>query len=91
MWVSARELGVKSKQVLDAVLRGEEVVIICRGKARARMIRYNKKHAIKGNAHTLFGMWADHRLVADVDRYVRDRRMRSIGTRRIRRSSRRPR
>jgi antitoxin (DNA-binding transcriptional repressor) of toxin-antitoxin stability system len=56
------------------VLRGEDVVITYRGKARARMIRYNKKHTIKGNAHALFGMWADHRLVADVDRYVRDLR-----------------
>jgi prevent-host-death family protein len=74
MRASAKELRSKSNQILDAVLRGEEVVITYRGKARARMIRYNKKHAINGNAHALFGMWADHLLVADVDRYVRELR-----------------
>ena len=74
MRASAKGLRSKSNQILDAVLRGEDVVITYRGKARARMIRYNQTPAIKGNAHALFGMWADHSLVADVDRYVRDLR-----------------
>jgi prevent-host-death family protein len=74
MRASAKELRSKANQILDAVLRGEEVVITYRGKARARMIRYDKAHAKKGNAHALFGMWADHSLVADVGRYVRDLR-----------------
>ena len=74
MRASAKELRTKTNQILDAVLRGEDVVITYRGKARARMIRFNQTHATKGGAHPLFGLWADHRLVADVDRYVRDLR-----------------
>ena len=69
MRASAKELRSKSNQILNAVLRGEDVVITYRGRALARMIRYDKSRPTRGNIHALFGMWADHRLVADVGRY----------------------
>jgi prevent-host-death family protein len=74
MRASAKELRSKSSQILDAVLRGEDVVITYRGRELARMIRYDKARPPRGNMQALFGIWADHRLVADVDRYVRDLR-----------------
>jgi prevent-host-death family protein len=71
MRASAKELRSKSHEILEAVSRGEEVVITYRGKARARIIRYNKSRNARIAIHELFGMWADNSQVADVDRYVR--------------------
>jgi len=42
MRASAKELRTKSNRILEAVSRGEEVVITYRGKARAKIIRYEK-------------------------------------------------
>ena len=74
MRASAKELRSKSHKLLEAVSRGEEVVITYRGKARARIIRYKKKQDARSEKHALFGMWADNSHVADVDRYIRDLR-----------------
>jgi prevent-host-death family protein len=71
MRASAKELRSKSHKILEAVSRGEEVVITYRGKARARVIRYKKTQVARTEKHALFGMWADNSQVADVDRYVR--------------------
>jgi prevent-host-death family protein len=74
MRASAKELRSKSHKLLEAVSRGEEVVITYRGKAKARIIRYKKNRDARGEQHALFGMWADNSQVADVDRYIRDLR-----------------
>ena len=71
MRASAKELRSKSHKLLEAVSRGEEVVITYRGKA-TRIIRYKKTRDARGEKHALFGIWADNSQVADVDRYVRD-------------------
>lgn len=42
MRASAKELRSKSNKILEAVARGEEVVITYRGKARARIVRYER-------------------------------------------------
>ena len=74
MRASAKELRSKSHKLLEAVSRGEEVVITYRGKAKARIIRYKKTRVARVEKHALFGMWADNSQVTDVDRYVRDLR-----------------
>ena len=74
MRASAKELRSKSHKLLEAVSRGEEVVITYRGKARARLIRYKKTRDTRVAKHALFGMWTDNLTMADVDRYVRDLR-----------------
>ena len=74
MRASAKELRSKSHKLLEAVSRGEEVVITYRGKARARITRYKNAQDTRVEKHALFGMWADNSQVADVDRYVRDLR-----------------
>lgn len=75
MRASAKELRSKSNKILEAVARGEEVVITYRGKARARIVRYERPRNARIGEHALFGMWADNAQVADVDRYIRNLRL----------------
>ena len=74
MQVNMLEAKTQLSKLVEAVLRGEEVVITYRGKATARIIRYKKTRDARVEKHALFGMWADNSQVADVDRYVRDLR-----------------
>jgi prevent-host-death family protein len=74
MRTSAKELRSKSNKILEAVARGEEVVITYRGKARARIVRYKQPGNARTATHVLFGMWADNPQVAEVDRYIRNLR-----------------
>jgi prevent-host-death family protein len=71
MRASAKELRTKSHEILEAVSRGEEVVITYRGKVRAKIIGYKKERGTGETAHALFGMWKDNPRVEDVDGYVR--------------------
>ena len=71
MRASAKEMRTKSHEILEAVSRGEEVVITYRGKARARIIGYKKKRGPGDTTHALFGMWRDNPRVEDVGGYVR--------------------
>ena len=71
MKTTAKELRSHAKQVLEAVERGEEVVITRRGKPCARVVpvRVGKRGA-RGNANPLFGIWRDHEPSRDVPAYV---------------------
>ncbi len=70
MKATAKDLRFHSKELLDTVNRGEEVVITFRGKPCAKLIPYNeKKQEIEKNK--LFGIWKDNDIVQDVDEYVR--------------------
>jgi prevent-host-death family protein len=71
MRASAKELRTKSHEILEAVSRGEEVVITYRGKARAKIIGYKKERGTGAKAHALFGMWKDNPKAEDVGGYVR--------------------
>ena len=70
MKATAKDLRFNSKGLLDAVNRGEEVVITFRGKPCAKLIPYSEKNEdiIKNE---LFGIWKDNDIVQDVDEYVR--------------------
>ena len=73
MKATAKDLRFYSKELLDSVKRGEEVVITFRGRACAKLIPYeeNKDKTIKNE---LYGIWKDNDLVQDVEEYVRDLR-----------------
>jgi hypothetical protein len=58
MNATAKDLRFHSKELLDTVTRGEEVVITYRGKPCAEK-------------NELFGIWKDHEATQDVDGYVR--------------------
>jgi len=70
MKTTAKDLRFFSKEILDTVSRGEEVIITYRGKPCARLIPYQgtTDDAYKDE---LFGMWKDNKAVEDVNGYVR--------------------
>ena len=70
MKATAKDLRFHSRELLDTVKRGEEVVITFRGKPCAKLIPYReKKEKIKKN--DLFGIWKDNDNVQEIDEYVR--------------------
>ena len=72
MRTTAKDLRTNTKRILDAVERGQEVVITVRGKPRAKIIAFeSKKRAkrIKGK-DALFGIWKDNPKTRDVEAYV---------------------
>jgi len=76
MKATAKDLRVHSKGLLDAVSRGEDVVITFRGKPCARLVPYEKtdKPAVLDKRDDLFGIWADRIDIESVDEYVRNLR-----------------
>ena len=76
MKATAKELRVHSKELLDAVSRGEDVVITFRGKPCAKLVPYEKsdKPTVSDDKDDLFGIWADRIDIESVDEYVRNLR-----------------
>lgn len=73
MKATAKDLRFHSKELLDLINRGEEVVITFRGKPCAKLIPYRetKDQTVKNE---LFGIWNDNNAVKEVNKYVRDLR-----------------
>lgn len=73
MKATAKDLRFHSKELLNTVNRGEEVVITFRGKPCAKLVPYGETtdQTIKSE---LFGIWKDNKAVRDVNEYVRDLR-----------------
>ena len=73
MKATAKELRFNSKELLNTVNRGEEVIITFRGKPCAKLVPYKEKKS-KTEQNELFGIWKDKDIAQDVDQYVRDLR-----------------
>ncbi len=71
MKATAKDLRFHSKEILESVMRGEEVTITFRGKPSAKIIPLNKHKSILSRRHKLFGIWADHIESEDVNKYIR--------------------
>jgi prevent-host-death family protein len=73
MKTTAKDLRFFSKELLETVSRGEEVIITYRGKPCAKLVPYQdvKDRSLE---HALFGMWKDNELVDDVNGFVRSSR-----------------
>ncbi len=74
MIATAKDLRFHSKEILDTVSRGEEVVITYRGKPHARLVPIESSatpHTVKNR---LFGIWKDYEAVKDITKYVREKR-----------------
>lgn len=70
MKATAKDLRFHSKELLDTVNRGEEVVITYRGKPCAKLIPYLE--AVRKTAtNELFGIWKDNESTQNVEEYVR--------------------
>ena len=74
MRASAKDLRFHSKNLLDAVSRGEEVIITYRGKPCAKLAPLDEADKKELQSDPLFGIWKDHKLTQNVARYVRDQR-----------------
>ena len=74
MHATAKDLRFYSKNLLDAVSRGEEVIITYRGKPCAKLAPIDDPDTKESQADPLFGIWKDHKPANDVDKYVRDLR-----------------
>lgn len=70
MKATAKDLRFHSKELLDTVSRGEEVIITFRGKPCAKLIPYRDKGKVSAE-NELFGIWRDNDRIQDVDEYVR--------------------
>ena len=71
MLATAKDLRFHSKNLLDAVSRGEEVIITYRGKPCAKLGPLNEVHKAESQDDPLFGIWEDHQEVKDVKKYIR--------------------
>ena len=69
MRATAKELRLNSKELIDSVKRGEEVVITFRGKPCAKLVPYQEiKKQTERNE--LFGMWEDNGMVKNAVSYT---------------------
>ena len=73
MKASAKDLRYKTKEIIAALERGEEVLLTYRGEEKARIIPVSKKTTKRYDRReeiSLFGIWRGNEKVADVDAYV---------------------
>lgn len=73
MKATAKDLRFRSKELMDSVNRGEEVVITFRGKPCAKLVPYQEVKEQTGK-NELFGIWQDNDISQNVDEYVRSLR-----------------
>ena len=71
MKATARDLRFKTKEILAAIERGEEVILTYRGKEKARILPiHNKPPKTMDKEDPLFGIWRTNKRVTDVDAYL---------------------
>ena len=73
MKATAKDLRFRSKELLNTVNRGEEVVITFRGKPCAKLVPYGETKG-QNRKSELFGIWKDNNIVQNVNEYVRNLR-----------------
>ncbi|MFH0795022.1 MAG: type II toxin-antitoxin system prevent-host-death family antitoxin [bacterium] len=71
MEASARDIRYHLKSVMEAVERGEEVLITNRGKIKARIVPAGTKSGSQKMENPFIGMWRDRKEMRDVRAYVR--------------------
>ena len=75
MKATAKDLRFHSRELLDTVNRGEEVVITYRGRPCAKLVPYEEENKIKKEKKDdLFGIWKDYDEIQNVNEYVRNLR-----------------
>lgn len=75
MKATAKDLRFHSKELLESVERGEEVIITYRGKPHAKLVPIRKqKTGLIDGENKLFGIWKDNDSTINVNKYVRNLR-----------------
>lgn len=70
MEITAKDLRSKTKQALEAVACGQEVIITYRGKPRAKLVPIDTVSTYNWADTPLFGLWRDHPGTEDVAAYL---------------------
>ena len=73
MKATAKDLRFQSRELLNTVNRGEEVIITYRGKPCAKLVPYQKE-AKKNKEDELFGIWKEYEDIQNIEEYVRNLR-----------------
>ena len=74
MQSTAKELRFHTKEILNSVHRGEEIIITFRGKPYAKIVPLKESKKDKDSKNELFGIWKDRKDMGNVDEYVRNLR-----------------
>ena len=74
MYSTAKELRFHTKELLESVSRGEEVIITFRGKPYAKLVPIKESKKNLQDTKELFGIWKDRTDLDDVNSYVRNLR-----------------
>jgi prevent-host-death family protein len=70
MQATSKDLRFHTKEILDAAIRGEEVVITYHGKPCAKLVPISSSN-IKDKKNNFCGMWKDRDNLDSVSNYVR--------------------
>lgn len=71
MYSTAKELRFHTKELLESVSRGEEVIITFRGKPCAKLVPLKESGKNLKDTKELFGIWKDRKDLENVNSYVR--------------------
>lgn len=74
MQASAKDLRFHTKEILESVSKGEEVIITMRGKPHAKLIPIVENVKDSKTTNPLRGIWKNNKNVKDVNKYVDDLR-----------------
>jgi len=74
MTASAKDLRFYSKELLENVMKGEEVTITYHGKPVAKLVPLKKKKTGQNPANEVFGMWRANEKVRNVEDFVASKR-----------------
>lgn len=75
MQATSKDLRFHTKEILDAAMRGEEVVITFHGKPYAKIVPIAKSNQ-ENKQNDFCGMWKDRTDMDDIKGYVRSLRKR---------------
>ena len=67
---TAKELRFHTREILNSVHRGEEVVITFRGKPYAKIVPLKESKRDKDSKNELFGIWKNRKDIKNVNEYV---------------------
>ena len=73
MEISTKNLRTQTKQLFNAIDRGEEVILTYHGKQRARIVGLAKPDEVQEETPA-YGIWKDRDDLDNVDDYVRNLR-----------------
>jgi prevent-host-death family protein len=76
MQATSKDLRFHTKEILDAAMRGEEVIITFHGKPYAKIVPIDNSHQEGKKQNEFCGMWRDRTDMDDVNGYVRNLRKR---------------